>query len=199
MTQPDWNARYSDPEYAYGVEPNSFLVENVSFLSDPVLSIAEGEGRNAVFLASRGLKVHAVDGSEVGLAKAEKLAANNNISISTQVANLGHYEPDEEAYSAIVSIFAHLTGAIRTRLSPLLTQSLRPNGVLILEAYSENQIRHGTGGPRDLDMLMTCAKIEHEFPTLEPILLQEVTRDVVEGKFHTGLASVVQFIGRKRV
>ena len=198
MAQLDWNDRYSDSDYVYGTEPNSFLAENVELLSSPVLSIAEGEGRNAVFLASRGLSVHAVDGSQIGLDKAIKLAEQSGVNIATQVANLEDYEPRESAYNAIVSIYAHLPSLTRQKLYPLLVRSLKPGGICILEAYSENQRGRGTGGPSDLDLLMTCSKIEYEFAGLEIVLLQEIIRDVHEGKFHTGMASVVQFIGRKR-
>ena len=199
MVQLNWNDRYSDPDYAYGTEPNSFLAEHVELLSGPVLSIAEGEGRNAVFLASRGLSVHAVDGSEIGLAKATKLAEWRGVNIETQVASLEHFEPRESAYNAIVSIYAHLPSLTRQKLYPWLVRSLKPGGICILEAYSESQRGRGTGGPSDLDLLMTCSKVKSEFPGLETVMLHKIDRDVREGKFHTGMASVVQFIGRKRV
>jgi hypothetical protein len=77
-------------------------------------------------------------------------------------------------------------------------QALKPGGIVLLESYGEDQLRRDTGGPKDLDMLMSCAKIEREFPDCEPILLRELERDVVEGNFHSGRAAVVQFIGRKR-
>ncbi|MEM8640195.1 MAG: class I SAM-dependent methyltransferase [Cyanobacteria bacterium P01_G01_bin.54] len=198
MAQLDWNDRYSGPDYVYGTEPNSFLAENIERLSGPVLSIAEGEGRNAVFLASRGLSVHAVDGSEIGLAKATKLAERSGVNIEMQVANLEYYEPQESAYNTVVSIYAHLPSLTRQKLYPLLIRSLKPGGICILEAYSENQVGRGTGGPSDLNLLMTCSKIESEFSGLETVLLHEIIRDVHEGKFHTGMASVIQFIGRKR-
>jgi len=87
---------------------------------------------------------------------------------------------------------------IRNRLYPLVENCLLPNGIILLEAYSENQLARGTGGPKDSDMLMTVAKIEREFPNCEPILLRELEREVREGKYHTGMASVVQFIGKKK-
>ena len=192
-----WNERYSVDEYVYGTEPNSFLVEYAGMLSDPVLSLGEGEGRNAVFLASRGLKVHAVDGSEVGLAKAQALAESKGLEIQTEVADLGTFEPVESLYGSVVSISAHLPSAIRERLYPFVERCLRPGGIILLEAYTEDQLACDTGGPKDPDMLMTPAKIEREFPNCEPILLRELEREVSEGKYHTGIASVVQFIGKK--
>jgi len=193
-----WNERYAVDEYIYGTAPNSFLAEHAEILVGPVLSLAEGEGRNAVFLASLGLKVHGVDGSGVGLAKAQALARSKGVEIQTEVTDLGLFEPEENHYGSVVSISAHLPGAVRNRLYPLLERCLKPGGLILLEAYSENQLAHDTGGPKDSDMLMTLTKIEREFPNCEPILLCELEREVCEGSYHTGMASVVQFIGRKK-
>lgn len=197
MTELNWDERYSSKEYIYGVEPNSFLIEHAMMLDGPVLSLAEGEGRNAVYLAKRGLEVHAVDGSAVGLEKANALARTKGVNIYTQVADLGSFTPKPCTYQSVISISAHLPCGIRNRLYPLLVESLKPNGILLLEAYSEHQLNHATGGPKDLDLLMTVEKIQQEFPSLQPIWLKEVERKVCEGIYHTGLASVVQFIGRK--
>lgn len=193
-----WNERYTVDKYIYGIEPNSFLAEHAEMLSGPVLSLAEGEGRNAVFLASLGLKVHGVDGSDVGLAKAQALARSKGVEIQTAVADLGMFEPEANHYGSVVSISAHLPSAVRVKLYPLVERCLRPGGLILLEAYSENQLARDTGGPKDSDMLMTPAKIEREFPNCEPILLRELEREVCEGTYHTGVASVVQFIGRKK-
>ncbi len=193
-----WNERYSVDEYIYGTEPNSFLAEYASTLSGPILSLAEGEGRNGVFLASLGLEVLAVDGSEVGLSKARALALSKDVEIRTQVADLGEFVPEENHYGAVVSIFAHLPSAVRARLYPLVERSLKPGGIVILEAYSQAQLARDTGGPKDPDMLMSGAAVESEFPNCEPILLREIEREVREGTYHTGTASVVQFIGRVR-
>jgi SAM-dependent methyltransferase len=192
-----WNERYAVDEYIYGTEPNAFLAEHARMLRSPVLSLAEGEGRNAVFLASLGLGVHAVDGSAVGLAKAQKLARSRNVALRTEVADLGDFEPEPEQYAAVVSISAHLPGAVRRRLYPLVERCLKPGGLLVLEAYTEAQLARTTGGPKDPDMLMSAAKIRAELSNLEPVLLRELERDVREGVGHTGVASVVQFIGRK--
>jgi cyclopropane fatty-acyl-phospholipid synthase-like methyltransferase len=193
-----WDQRYAVNEYIYGTEPNSFLAEHAEMLRGPVLSLAEGEGRNAVFLASLGLKVHGVDGSNVGLAKAQALARSRGVEIQTEVVDLGVFEPAANHYGAVVSIFAHLPSAIREKLYPLVEQCLKPGGIILLEAYSENQLVRDTGGPKDADMLMTRTKIEQEFPHCEPIILRELEREVCEGIYHTGVASVVQFIGRKQ-
>ncbi len=162
-----WNERYATDEFIYGTAPNDFLAEHAGMLTGPVLSLAEGEGRNAVYLASLGLDVLGVDGSEVGLAKAQALAGRHGATIRTQVADLATFEPEADHYGAVVSIWAHLPSAIRTRLYPLVERSLRPGGLLLLEAYSEAQLARDTGGPKDPDKLMTQEKITREFPGLE--------------------------------
>ncbi len=192
-----WDNRYGGYDYVFGTEPNAFLAEHCGFLKGPVLSISEGEGRNAVFLAERGLGVLGVDISPVALEKAEKLAQSRGVKMRTQIADLATYHPKENQYGAVVSIFAHLAGETRARLYPLLERALLPGGILMMEAYSERQISRDTGGPKDLDWLMTVEKVQHAFPDMEMILLREVEREVMEGSGHTGLAFVVQCIARK--
>jgi cyclopropane fatty-acyl-phospholipid synthase-like methyltransferase len=191
-----WNNRYANRDYLYGTEPNSFLAEHYSLLSSPVLSLSEGEGRNAVFLASHGLEVTGVDISGVALEKAQRLAESCGVKLKTVVADLATFEPEENHYGSVISISAHLPSRVRNILYPLIEHSLKRDGVIILEAFSENQLSRSTGGPKDADMLMSVEKFQREFPNLEPVLLREVER-VSEGAGHTGLASVVQFIGRK--
>ncbi|MCB1755096.1 MAG: class I SAM-dependent methyltransferase [Gammaproteobacteria bacterium] len=192
-----WNERYSASEFLYGTEANSFLVENLKLLLSPVLSLSEGEGRNAVFMASQGLSVLGVDCSEVGLEKAHSLARSRGVSIETEVADLAEYQPRENHFGSVVSISAHLPGAIRKNLYPLIEKALKPNGIFLLEAYSENQLQKDTGGPKNIDMLMSIDKLRQELPNLKPVLLRELEREVSEGEGHNGLASVVQFIAVK--
>lgn len=194
-----WNKRYTGDNYVYGTEPNSFLAEHCGLLAGPVLSLSEGEGRNAVFLASRGLDVLGVDISMVALEKAKKLAESRNVKIRTALADLATYKPEENHYGSVISISAHLPSAVRNKLYPLIERSLKPGGVIILEAYSEKQLSRDTGGPKDADMLMTVDKIQREFPNLEPVLLREVEREVSEGEGHTGMSFLIQFIARRKV
>lgn len=194
-----WDERYHADEYLYGTEANAFLVKNADLLQGPVLSLSEGEGRNAVFLATRSLSVLGVDCSAVGLAKAQSLAKSRGVVIETEVADLAEFQPKENHFGAIVSISAHLPSAIRHKLYPLIEKALKPDGIFLLEAYSESQLAKNTGGPKDIDMLMTVAKLRQELPNLKPILAVEIEREVSEGKGHTGMASVVQYIARKAV
>lgn len=193
-----WDERYSSAEYLYGTEANAFLAEHVARVSGPVLSLSEGEGRNAVFLAKHGLDVLGVDCSAIGLEKAQNLAAAQSVQIRTKLADLAEYSPAENHFGSVVSISAHLPSTIRKRLYPLLEKSLKPGGTLILEAYSEDQLNYETGGPKDIDMLMSLDKLSRELPNLEPILARIIERNVIEGTGHSGLASVVQYIAKKQ-
>lgn len=193
-----WDQRYTGDTFVYGTEPNAFLKEHASRLEGPILSLGEGEGRNGVFLASRGFDVLGIDLSAVALAKARKLAEAKGVSLRTETADLSVYEPEAESFGAVVSLWAHLPGALRSRLYPRVERCLKPGGLLLLEHYSEAQLQRDTGGPKDRDMLMTAEKIRREFPGLEPVLLREIERDVDEGGGHSGPSSVVQFIGKKR-
>lgn len=193
-----WDERFAVDEYVFGTEPNDFLVEQSALLRSPVLSLGEGEGRNAVFLASLGCEVHAVDSSAVGLSKAKALARSRGLEIRTIEADLADYVPPDCHYEAVVSIFAHLPSPVRQQLYSRVARCLKPGGILLIEAYVEAQMHRDTGGPKDVDMLMSEQKLREEFPDFDAVILREVERDVCEGSGHTGKACVVQFMGRKR-
>ena len=193
-----WNQRYGIDGYIYGTQPNSFLEENAKLLVGPVLSLAEGEGRNAVFLASLGLDVLGVDGSEVGLAKARVLAKSRGVIVHTEVADLATFVPQENFYGSVVSISCHLPSEIRRRLHHLVERCLKPGGIFLLEGYTKSQLEKNTGGPKDPDLLTGCSDLEEDFPNCDFILSREIEREVIEGEYHSGLASVVQFIAKKK-
>ena len=194
-----WNERYSAPHYIYGTEPNDFLREQVSALppGGRRRCLAEGEGRNAVFLAGQGFAVTAVDLSEVGLAKAAALAASRGVQIDFVHADLADFDLGLERWDGIISIFCHLPSVVRQPLYARLAAALRPGGVLLLESYTPRQLAFGTGGPRDVDMLIDVDTLSRELPGLHFDLLQEVEREIVEGTFHTGMAAVVQAVAHK--
>jgi SAM-dependent methyltransferase len=193
-----WDQRYATDEYIYGTEPNAFLAEHAALLSGPVLSLCEGEGRNGVFLAARGLDVLGIDGSAVGLAKAQKLAHARGVVLRTAVTDLAAYTPPEHTFGAVVSIFAHLPSALRHQLYPKVERALKPGGLLLFEHYGPAQLPKNTGGPKDVDMLITAAQLKQAFPHCDPIIARELDRDVMEGTYHHGLSSVTQFLARKR-
>lgn len=190
-----WDERYRAKEYVYGTKPNRFLEENFhSIPRGEVLSLAEGEGRNAVFLAKQGYSVTAVDASIVGLNKARKLAEENGVVITIIHADLADYDPGEKMWDGIVSIFCPLPSAIRKQLHRKVVTALKPNGVFLLEAYTPDQLKHGTGGGNSVDLMQSKESLSVELAGLKFRHLVELERDVTEGIYHTGIAAVVQAI-----
>ena len=193
-----WDERFSTEEYFYGTQPNDFLKQNYRAIPPgEVLCLAEGEGRNAVFLAEQGYQVTAVDASSAGLEKARKLAAERGVQIHTIHADLADYDPGQERWSGIVSIFCHLPTDIRRQLHGRLADALLPGGVLLLEAYTPAQLAFKTGGPPMADMMMSKEILKEEIPGLSFRYLLETERDVSEGRGHTGHAAVVQAIATR--
>lgn len=192
-----WNQRFESDDFVYGTEANSFLEQNAKILIGPVLSIAEGEGRNAVFLASLGLEVLGVDGSSVGLAKAQKLAASRGLMIPDRSRRSRDLCATRELFWLCHFYLGASPESDSKRLHNLVERCLKPGGIILLEAYTKAQLNRDTGGPKNPDMLMSKVNIEVRL-NCKPIVSQEIEREVIEGKFHTGLASVVQFIARKK-
>ena len=199
-----WNERYNEAEYIFGTESNDFLRDEFKKIAagGKVLCLAEGEGRNAVFLAEQGYEVTAMDISEVGLNKALKLAQDRVVQIKTQVADLADYEFGEAQWDGIVSIWAHLPKAVRQRVYAQITPALKPNGVFILEAYTEQQLTmDAVGGPpaTQQERFGSLAVLRAELAELEEITGIEKQRMISEGKRHQGLSAVVQFIAKKKI
>ncbi|MEP1446716.1 MAG: methyltransferase domain-containing protein [Paraglaciecola sp.] len=194
-----WDERYKLAGYAYGTEPNDFLRENIAVLpKGKILCLAEGEGRNAVFLAKHGYQVTAVDSSIVGLQKAQNLAIENAVSIECVHADLCEFELGSQQWDGVVSIFCPLLTEQRVAVHTKVAQGLKSSGVFLTEAYTPKQVQFASGGGDCTDTMQSKTSLLREFPTLEFMYLLELEREVVEGSYHTGLASVVQAIGRKR-
>ncbi len=193
-----WDERYAAGEFVYGSEPNDFLVSVADRIpKGRVLSLAEGQGRNAVYLAGLGYEVVGVDSSAIGLEKAQQLARERGVKIETQVADLATLDIGVSCWEGIVSIFCHLPSAIRKELLRKVVAGLRPGGVFIMEAYTPRQLNFKTGGPSSEDLLPSLSDLKQE---LEGLILQhavEIERDVVEGLLHTGRAAVVQIVATR--
>ena len=193
-----WNQRYDTDAYVYGTEPNEFLKQQVGKLpTGKILCLADGEGRNSVYLATLGYEVTAVDSSDVGLAKAQKLAAEKGVTITTQVADLADYDLGQGQWQGIVSIFCHLPPPLRKQVHGNINAALVDGGVFLLEAYTPEQLQHGTGGPPNAAMMMTAAELPTELPGLHIDSCNELERQVLEGVGHSGTGAVVQLIGRQ--
>ena len=195
-----WNARYSTEEYVYGTMPNDFLLEMSRYIKGPnVLCLAEGEGRNAVYLAREGYDVFAVDASAVGLEKAETLADESYVNINTQVADLADYEIASEGWDGIVSIFCHLPPKVRKALHRKVVAGLKPGGVFVLEAYRPKQLKFKTGGPPETSLMMSLDELKDELEGLEFYHDAELDREVSEGRLHSGVGAVVQLVAIKPI
>jgi SAM-dependent methyltransferase len=202
MTHPQnpWDSRYGQDGFYYGTEPNDFLVEQAGRIPSGgrVLCLAEGEGRNAVYLATKGFRVLAVDGSKVGIEKARKLASSRGVQIETQVADLSEFQFEPGSFDGVVSIWCHLPPPLRSEVHAQSIGALKKGGVLILEAYRPKQLEYKTGGPPVPELMMTREILAHDFAGLDPLVLLETDRMIHEGQGHEGLSAVVQFAGVKR-
>lgn len=194
-----WDERYAQDEWIFGTEPNEFLRQEAHrILPGRVLCLGEGEGRNSVFLAEQGYEVVGVDRSQVGLDKAQALAKERGVFVETVVSSIEDFDLTEGEWEGIVSIFFHLPPELRRKVHKAVVQGLAPGGILILEAYTPRQLELGTGGPPDVEKLMTLGILAEELVGLEPLFAQEVEREVHEGRMHHGVGSVVQFVGVRR-
>lgn len=197
-----WDQRFSETGFAYGQAPNEFLLAQYQRIpaGGNVLCLAEGEGRNAVFLAQKGYCVTAVDISPVGLEKAQALARAHHVEIKTVVADLSEFDFGLNQYDGIISIFAHVPLSIRQRVHVGVKSALKAHGVFILEAYTPKQLStDGVGGPpaSALDMFMSSDSLAKELDGMNVNMNVECACVLNEGAYHTGNSEVVQFIATK--
>ncbi|HVX40033.1 MAG TPA: class I SAM-dependent methyltransferase [Gemmatimonadaceae bacterium] len=193
-----WNERYAAPDFVYGTEPNDFLRSVANRIPPgPVLCLAEGQGRNAVYLASLGHDVVAVDQSTVGLQRAQELAAARGVTITTEVADLAEYRITPGTWAGIVAIFMHLPPALRAQVLAASVQGLAPGGAFIMEAYRPKQLEYGTGGPGDVSLLVSLDDLRRELAGLRIEHGVETEREIHEGAYHKGHSAVVQMLAFK--
>jgi SAM-dependent methyltransferase len=195
-----WDQRFAEPGFKYGTEPNTFLREQAHHLapSSRVLVPGDGEGRNGVWLAAQGHQVTSVDGSAVGLEKAQALAASRGVVIRTEVVDLADWQPVVADFAALVLIFTHLPEAIRASAHRHLAQGLQPGGWMILEAFHPEQLAHNSGGPKDASMLYTPEQLSADFAGLiQPVLSWQGQITLAEGPGHQGLAHVTRWVGQR--
>lgn len=193
-----WDERYDSDHFIYGKEPNSYFASEIAKLTPgKILLPGEGEGRNAVYAASKGWKVDAFDQSKVGSEKALSLAREFGVVIDYQVSGLDRYGFSQNHYDAVGLIFFHATPAERKMLHMQVCNALKIGGIVILEAFHKRQLRNGTGGPQSLEMLLDKDTILDDFPDLEIVFIEELNLTLDEGPFHQGMANIIRFIGKK--
>jgi cyclopropane fatty-acyl-phospholipid synthase-like methyltransferase len=199
-----WDTRFKQDEYVYGTLPNAIFKDTIDEYKPKgkLLLPAEGEGRNAVYAAKQGLEVYAFDTSIEGKNKALKLAKQNNVSINYEVGDFFNLKLLNEKFDVAALIFAHFTTDIVSDYHKKISELLKPNGLLILEGFSKNHIEFqkvnpNAGGPKNIDMLFSKETIARDFSNFEILKLEEVEVKLAEGKFHSGDARLIEFIGRK--
>lgn len=196
-----WNRRFQTDEYLFGTTPNAWLREHRGLLQagQRVLSVADGEGRNSVWLAQQGLAVDAFDISPVGVAKARALAAERGVKVDFAVSDVDGFAWPEATYDAVVAIFVQFADpALRERLFAQCRRTLRPGGLLLLQGYTPRQLEYKTGGPPYLAHLYTEAMLRQAFADWDILELREYEAEVAEGTGHKGMSALIGLVARRR-
>lgn len=202
MSQPElerWNQRFSVPDFVFGTAPNKFLAAQAPLLKRGMsaLCIADGEGRNSVWLAKQGLHVTAFDFSPVGLEKARKLARESAVTVDYRLSTVGDWNWDEKRYDAVIAIFVQFSPPEeRAKVFAGMARALKPGGLVIVQGYSPAQLKYNTGGPKQLENLYTEPLLRDSFPGFEVLHLGSREEELNEGSRHQGMSAVVDFIGR---
>ena len=195
-----WEARFAAPGYHFGTEPNAFLKSKADLLKpgQKALSIADGEGRNGVFLAEQGLDVLAMDFSPKALAKSLALAKERGVTIRTELADLDTWHWPVEAFDVVVAIFFQFCAPpLRTKVFNNIKRALRPGGLLLMEGYSPKQREYKTGGPSEVENLYTRGLLEKSFADFSKVEIAEYDKEIHEGPGHGGMSALIDLVGRK--
>lgn len=195
-----WNQRFSQAGYLFGTEPNAWLHEHadVWHAGQRVLSVADGEGRNSVWLAQRGLTVDAFDISEVGVRKARDFARITGEKVNFAVADIATLQWPESIYDGVIAIFIQFADpALRARIFAGMVHCLKPGGVLLLQGYTPGQLEFGTGGPPIASHMYTPELLREAFQGMEILALREYEAELAEGTGHKGRSALVGLVARK--
>ncbi len=195
-----WNSRFAHDDFLFGTAPNEWLREQAAVWpkNSRILSVADGEGRNSVWLAGQGHQVDAFDIAEVGVAKARKLAAAKGVGVNFTVADCSSFTWPNDAYDGIAAIFIQFAEPVlRQKMFASMVRSLKPGGVLILQGYTPKQLEYKTGGPPVLSHLYTEELLRSIFANLDIEVIRSYEADVQEGSGHRGLSALLGLVARK--
>jgi SAM-dependent methyltransferase len=195
-----WNARFAAPEYVFGTEPNAFLAAQAARLRPAMsaLCVADGEGRNGVWLARQGLRVTAFDFSAEGIAKARRLAAQAGVDVDYRQCDAAQWDWTAARYDVVVAIFVQFAGpALRAAMFDGMVRALAPGGLLIVQGYGPRQLEYATGGPKNLENLYTEELLRDGFASLEILHLAAHDDVIGEGDGHRGMSALVDMVARK--
>jgi SAM-dependent methyltransferase len=204
-----WDERYAGDDYHFGVEPNAFLASQRSLLKPGIacLAVADGEGRNGVWLAQQGLDVLSVDSSPVALAKARKLAQQRGVTLRFEQVDLiqnswpvlSNVEGGENRFDAVVAIFIQFAPpGLREQMFAHIKRSLKPGGLLLLQGYTLRQLEYRTGGPSQAENLYTETLLREAFSDMDILHLREHDDIIREGAGHSGMSALIDLVARKR-
>lgn len=200
MVSSMWDERYAQEGYLFGTEPNAFLVSQRHWLKPGMscLAVADGEGRNGVWLAQQGLHVLSVEASAVALEKAKKLAQQRDVKIDFEQADLAHWQWDENRFDVVAAIFIQFAPpALREQMFAGIKRCLKPGGLLLLQGYTPRQLEYKTGGPSQAENLYTESMLRKEFGDMEILHLREHDDHIGEGTAHSGMSALIDLVSRK--
>lgn len=195
-----WNKRFAQADYLFGTEPNAYLQAQVAHYpaDGSALCVADGEGRNSVWLARQGLQVDAFDISDVGVAKARTLAHAAGVNVHYAVADCETWPWPANHYDLVAAIFIQFADpAMRTRLFANMVDTLKPGGLLVLQGYTPQQLVYKTGGPPHVEHLYTEALLRTAFARLQLLELRIYEDELTEGQHHLGRSALVGMVARK--
>ena len=195
-----WNERYSVPDYLFGTAPNAFLAANAAHVKrgQRALCVADGEGRNSVWLAEQGLEVVAFDFSPVAVDKARRLAASRGASVRYDLSSVYEWDWPPAAFDVVAAIFVQFADPpMRTFMFERMARALKPGGLLLIEGYTPAQLKYGTGGPKQVDQLYTGQLLRDAFAGFQVLELREYEAELDEGSRHQGMSAVIDFVARK--
>jgi len=196
-----WDERYAGDEYLFGIEPNAFLVSQQQILKPGMscLALADGEGRNGVWLAQQGLQVLSVEASKVALDKAKKLAVQSGATLDFELADLEHWQWGESRFDMVAAIFIQFAPpAMRTQMFANIKRCLKPGGLLLLQGYTPRQLEYKTGGPPVAENMYTEAILRAAFDDMEWLHFAEHDKEIREGAGHSGMSALIDLVARKQ-
>jgi SAM-dependent methyltransferase len=195
-----WEDRYRVPDYVFGKEPNYFLVSCKALLprSGKALAVADGEGRNGIWLAEQGLEVLSLDFSPSAQQKARALAKQRGVTLTVAQADVHTWDYPEAAFDVVVEIFTQFsTPAERAKKWAGMRKALKRGGLLIVQGYTPKQLQYGTGGPKQVENLYTRAMLEEAFRDFRDMKIVEEEIEIYEGTSHGGMSAVINLTARK--
>jgi len=195
-----WNDRYAKPGYLFGTEPAQYLQDHKAYLTQGLtaLAVADGEGRNSVYMAGQGMRVTAMDSSDVAVEKARALAEAAGVDVDFNIADIAKWDWGAKAYDVVVGLFIQFVGPEgRAAQFEGMKQAVKPGGHILLHGYTPKQLEFGTGGPSSVENLYTEEMLREAFSDFEIVELRAYEREIDEGAGHSGMSALIDLVARK--